>query len=282
MQTIGLDNTLREIYNDHIAFIRGKNIELEREYFTEKAAFIPMADIMIGTSFEDHFWTLKQAVNKSSKSELDRMFMLLEEYFLFSQGHDLMFKKKLEADIFNSVPMEEFLYPRLEKAVKEKFNDVSVMPENEKAEENKNAIGRMVYTFTELQSLLYFLYCNDFQFATDWEKLWEDTHEDIIRILNESGLTIGEFLYALVDYKCQIMADIFGKLEDENLKKEFLERIEELRKQKHEETKTFTHVDLPVTYFLDHSMVDFLKRKPKSKVLDEGNPDASKKIVLPN
>lgn len=169
----------------------------------------------------------------------------------------------------------------LKREVKAKFNDVSVMKENSERQKNIEKINKLVYTFTELQSLLFFLYASDFQFQDGWEKLWKDTHEDILRILDESEMTIGDFLHALIDYKCQIMESIFKEIKDENLKKEYLEKIEDLRKKKHEETKTYTHVDLPITYFKDHSMLDFLNQELKSNISDEESPNGNKKIILP-
>lgn len=282
MSTITLDNVLKQLYENQVAFIRGKNIQLEREFFTNYAYRTPIPQVMEGTSFDDHFMAAKEAIKDANRDYLEGLFILLTECLLFSAGHDMMFKMKLEADIFNSVPMDKFIYPMLDKEVKKKYNDISVMKENEKQGENIEDLRKIVYTFTELQSLLYFLYANDFYFQEGWEELWKDTHEDIIRILNESEMKIGDFLHALIDYKCDIMVSIMEKIKDDNLRKEYLDKTESLRHDKHEVTKTFTHVDLPITYFLDHTMLDFLSLPPKSAIVDDEEPSGNRKIIIPN
>lgn len=280
METISLNNVLKNMYNSRVSFIRTKNIELEREYFTKNSARIPMSEIMQGASYEDHFMSFKDAMKNGTPNEISQIFMLLQEYFLFSYGHDMMFKMKLEADIFTSIPMEEFIYPKLIEAVKERYNDISVMRENPNFNANMEGIDRLVFTFTEMQSLLYLLYCNDFQFPNGWEGICPDTHEDVLNILNNSGMTIGDFLHALIDFKCKIMCEIFNEITNKQLRKSYLEKVETLRDEKHTETKDFAHVTLPITYFLDHTMLDFIHMEPKSSISDETTPDGAKKILL--
>lgn len=281
METISLNNVLKNMYDSRVSFIRAKNIELEREYFTKNSARIPMSEIMQGASYEDHFMSFKDAMKNGTPDEINQIFMLLQEYFLFSYGHDMMFKKKLEADIFTSIPMEEFIYPKLIEAVKERYNDISVMRENPNFNSNMEGIDRLVFTFTEMQSLLYLLYCNDFQFPNGWEGIYPDTHEDVLDILNNSGMTIGDFLHALIDFKCKIMSEIFNEITNKQLRKFYLEKVDTLRDEKHMETKGFAHVTLPITYFLDHTILDFIQMKPKSSISDETTPDGAKKILLP-
>ncbi len=281
--TANIDKVIRDMYEKRVDYLRGKNIELEREYFTENVATVPMGFVMKGASFDDHFESFKEAVKNGSEYEIDQSYMILQEFYLFSAGHDMMFKHKLKADIFNSVPIEELIYPRLVEDVKEDYNDVSVMKENPNYDSNIDGIAKKVYTYTELQSLLYFLYCYDFQFPFGWQRLYEDTHHDLIDILNKSEMTIGDFLHALVDYKCNIMDGILDEISDEQLRTNFLQKAAKLREDKHKETSGFAHVDLPVTYFLDHTMIDFINMKPKSSILSEDKPKTgSRKIILPN
>lgn len=280
MEVVSLDNVIRNMYDIRVLFIRSKNIELEREYFTANSSSIPMSEIMQGASYEDHFASFKRAVKNGNEQDISQIFMLLQEYFLFSYGHDMMFKKKLEADIFNSVPIEEFIYPRLSEAVKEKYNDISVMKENPNLNANLEGIDKLVFTYTELQSLLFFLYWNDFQFPNGWEKLCPDTHQELINILNNSGMKIGDFLHALIDFKCKIMCEVLSEISDPKLRTDYLKRVETLREEKHEETKTFTHVGLPVTFYLDHTFLDFLEMEQKSSLLGDDEPTGAKKILL--
>ena len=105
----------------------------------------------------------------------------------------------------------------------------------------------------------------------------------IQNILNKSEMTIGDFLHSLVDYKCNIMDGILDEISDEQLRANFLQKAAKLREEKHQETSGFAHVDLPVTYFLDHAMIDFINMKPKSSILSEDKPKTgSRKIILPN
>ncbi len=258
MESISLDTVVRNIYNNRVEFIRNKNIELEREYFTVNSKNIPIREIMYGASFEDHFAKYKTAVKNGNESEISQIFMLLQEYFLFSYGHDMMFKKKLEADIFTSVPIEDLIYPKLLDTVKENYNDISVIRKNPNFKANIDGIDRLVFTYNELQSLLYLLYCNDFQFPNSWEELFPDTHENIINILDKSGMTIGDFLHALIDFKCKMMTEILSEIGESKLRADYLKKVETLKKKKHTQTQTSIYIDLPITYFLNHSIMDFL------------------------
>ncbi len=281
MESISLDMVVRNIYNNRVSFIRNKNIELERKYFAANSKCIPMGEIMQGASFEDHFENYKSIVKNDNENEISQIFMLLEEYFLFSHGHDMLFKKKLEADIFNSVPIENFIFPKLLDTVKENYNDVSVIQENPNFKSNLDGIDRIVYTYIELQSLLYLLYCNDFQFPNGWEALYKDTHEDIINILDKSGMTIGDFLHALIDFKCKIMTEILSEITDPKLRDSYLKKVETLKEEKHAQTKTFAHVRLPITYFLNHSFIDFLNSNfDQSSILDDDTTPKQRKIIL--
>lgn len=279
MKYISLNEVIRSMYSNRVAYIQAKNIELEREYFSTHD--IPMSEIMQEASFEDHFQSFKKVVKNGKEEEIEQVFILLRDYFLFSYGHDMMFKKKLEADIFTSTPMEDFIYPRLVEAVKEKYNDISVMEENPNRNKNMEGIDRIIYTYTEVQSLLYLLYWSDFQFPDGWEGICLDTHEEVIAILKSSGMTIGDFLQALIAWKCQIMNEILKEIDNPTVRQVYLKKVADLKGEKEEETKTFTHVDLPITYFLDHTFLDFLERKPKSAILDDTTPKGAVKIYLP-
>ena len=281
METVSLDNVLRNIYDDEVAFIRKTNIELEREHFSTHN--IPLGEIMQGASYEDHFRDYKRAIKSESEHGIEQMFMILREYFLFSNGYDMMFKKKLEADLFTSVPMEDLLYPMLEAAVKEKYNDISVMRENPNVEKNIKGIAKIVDRYMDMQSLLYLLYCSDFQFQNGWEGICrEDTAKDVLEALKSSGMTIGDFLHALIDDKCKIIGEILSEITDPALRKKYLEKLEELRNEKQEETKEFAHVDLPITYFLDHTFLDFINMERKSPILAEDKPKVAQKLYIPS
>ena len=155
------------------------------------------------------------------------------------------------------------------------------MKENPNFNTNMEGIDRLVSTYTEMQSLLYLLYCNDFQFPNGWEGICPDTHEEILNILKTSGITIGDFLHALIDFKCKTMSEIFSEISDSQLKRTYLEKVEILREEKHEETKDFAHVTLPISYFLDHTFLDFMSMERKSPILEDTTTNGAKKILLP-
>lgn len=278
MENLSLNETIKNIYDNRVSYLRSKNIELEREEFSKNQ--IPLGEIMQGLSYDEHFYDYKRAVKDIPDYEIEQMFTVLQDYFLFSYGHDLMFKNKLKADLFNSVPIDNLIYPRLENAVKTRFNDISVMRENPNFEFNVTEINRLAYVHTEAQGLIYLLYCFDFQFPQGWEGFCPDIKDEVLEILNT--MTIGEFLHALIDFKCQTMTDIFKEISDPKLREKYLNKVEKLKQEKHEETKTFGHVHLPITFFLDHSLLDMLDTKPKSPILlsDSEDTTGSKKIII--
>lgn len=266
---MNLDSVLKKMYDKQVNFIKKKNNEFEREYFTKYSFKIPMSELMINSSFEDHFNNFKNSLADIDEKNLNIVFMLLEDYFLFSNGHDMMFKMKLEADLFQCEPMKNFIYPMLEKRVKEKYNDVSIINENEKAKENKEGISKIIFLYIKFQALLYLLYWNDFQPSDMTKELFQDDYDEVIKMLNKSDIKIGEFLHALVDYKCDIIKDIISNVQDDSLRDEYINKTENLRKEKHEETDTFAHVKLPINYFYNHTILDFLDmpEEPKRSII---------------
>lgn len=279
MEIISLKQVVQNMYNHHASFIREKNNELEREFFGDYRN-APLAEIMQGGSFEDNFNLYKSQIKYASQEEVDNIFVLLREYFLFSYGHDMMFKKKLEADLFTT-PLMEFLYPKLEEAIKEKYNDISVMQENPNFDINIKGIDNIIEAYLDMQSILYLLYSNDFQFPGNWEKMCNGNHEKVIEELNNSGMTIGDFLKALIDDKCKTIREILEEIDDRELRNTYLKELENLRNEKIRETEGFAHVHLPITYFLDHTIMDFIRTDEKSKIYVEDKPKVNKKLFLP-
>ena len=267
-----LDELIKKFYNSRVEFIKSKNIELERAYFSENIDRIPMGAIMANISYEERFISFHYFAKTNDQYVISQIYNLLTNYFLFSAGHDFMFKQKLEADLYNSAPIEQLIYPMLMKKINQDYNDISIMNENSKLDNNLQGIKQIMYQYEELSSLLYLLYCHDFQFPKGWEEMFPDTSAKLIKILDEEELTIGTFLNALIDDKCQTMIDIFSEIENPLLKEEYLAKTEKLRNLKHAEIQTFNHINLPVTYFLNHTYEDFLNGKdvssvPKKKIL---------------
>lgn len=78
-----------------------------------------------------------------------------------------------------------------------------------------------------------------------------------------------------------MISEIFSEINNPQLRKNYLEKIEALREKKHEETKGFAYLTLPITYFLDHTFLDFMNMEHKSPILEDTTPTKAKKILLP-
>lgn len=284
MTPITLDEVLRNEYASIKMFIRDKNVEAEREFFSNPNPLNPVIEMMCGKSYEENFNEAARTVEKGNEYKINQAFVILQEVFLFSAGHDMMFKTKLKADIYMSEPIDSLIYPRLESTVKKRYNDISVIPENPNRETNIQDIQRFVHLFMELQSLLYLVYCHEYQFPSGWEGLFPGMDEEILAILKEDGMTIGELETALIEEKCSTMKSILIHIKDSNMRRKFLQKVDDLKKQKLEDVKTFPSFNLPVTYFYDHTVLDFLDWHPQSSsiLLGEPKPKNPQKIILPD
>lgn len=277
MKNKTLDQVIKLIYDDQVKTIRQKNNELEREYFTIHKNTIPFGDILDGLSYDDYLDQLKVIMRQGNPYKIESIWGILQAYLFFSAGHDMIFKKKLQADIFTTVPLENLIYPRLVDAIKEKYNDVSVMRNHPNCSENLQSIAEMIYVYTEMSALLYFLYCSDFQFGDHWQKVCPTTHEQVLKILQESDMTIGEFHHALVDDKCSQIKEVIGEISNQKLKRQYQNKVEQLRLKKHQEVEESADKKLPITYFLDHSIFDFLSDESHHPSIFEETENKKKK-----
>ncbi len=265
MENTNLDFVLRKLYDIRVEIIKESNACSEREELSGKM------------SYDDIFNAYKNIVKDADEKDVEYCFQQMQNIYLFSYGHDYIFKNKLKADIFGTVPMEKLIYPMLSQDVKKKYSDEFVDLDNPNLKQNLKEISDIVFIYTEVQSLLFFLYNYDFLFPERWEELYKGTSDEIIRILNESGMKIGDFLNELVDYKCDYMIDVFGNISNSSLREKYLKKIEELKNEKKEIIKTFHHIDLPVTYFLNHTIGDF-----KEMVSQKGDQDDDYRRLNPN
>lgn len=262
MNDNNLDNTLKYLYDMRMSYIKNENIELERAYFSDNYKNIPFGKILKGLSFEDLYTMLASEIKYETEDKIEKNLIFLQEYLLFSYGHDLMYKKKLHADLFITDCHEELIYPMLSKAVKEKYNDLSVCKNNPNYNKNVEGIDKILQTYINLQTMLNFLYCVDFQFAYDLEKIFPDTYVELLEILKNSNITIKDYMYSLIDYKCKIMIDIINKINDPELRNKYLSKVEDI---KNANKDIYKHLDLPITYFKDHDMLDFVDYTPNNK-----------------
>lgn len=85
MKLITLDEVVKNMYDKTVLYIKKKNIESERKYFAENASDIPLSEILDGASYEDHFIEFKNIVKYGNNNEINQIFLLLKDYFLFSK-----------------------------------------------------------------------------------------------------------------------------------------------------------------------------------------------------
>lgn len=262
MENLKLNEIIKEMYDACNLHISQVNMRLEREFFSSPDNKMPIQikRILGGVSYEDSFTNFKCVVKTADEESLNNIFQILNDVFLFSVGCDMMFKFKLDADMYTSVFLDDLIYPLYENHIKSKYNDVSVMREHPNYDANMESLNDILRTFSDIQSLLYLLYCHDFQFLNGWESVLSnpDNSSAVIEILKNSKMTIGDFLKALVDYKCAIMKDIFSSVENPRLKRIYLKKVEELKEEKRSQVDGFPNSNLPITYFLDHTIMDFI------------------------
>ena len=256
MRSLDLNSYIKKTYDERVLSIQNNNIDSEREYYSSDLTRYPERKVMHGVSFEDHIQSFKYMVRGGNRSDVMRVFMALESYLLFSYKRDAVFKEKLRANGFVSTPFTNFIYPMLHKEITDSFDDSSISLENKKADDNINMIDSICDKYMDVQTMLYLLYCNNFQFPEGWQVLFRNTKDDVIRILNESNITIGEFLDMLVDYKCDIIESVLREIGDEQLRDEYLEKSKKLREIKHDEVRLTDNIDLPVTYSLKDSTLE--------------------------
>ena len=246
-----LEEKVKKSYEEIISHIKATNKEIERKYFAENMNNYIFRDALNGRSFDECFDSLKKDIESGDKNNISLAYVTLNNILLFSYK-DEVFKAKLKADNFVSSPIDNLIYPLLLEKVKELYGDSSDISEE--------ALRKIICIYRDLQSLLFFLYFHDFQFIPGWKALCPNTYQAIIDILNESGMTIGDFLNALVDYKCNIMEGIFNIIQNKNIKDYFFSVIIELRKSKHEEIKKYPNINLPITSILDNTFLEPTKK----------------------
>jgi len=247
-----LEDRVKKSYEDLVSHIKATNNEIERKYWAENMNNYIFRDALNGRSIDECFDSMKKDIGSGDKTKISLAYVTLNNILLFSYK-DEVFKAKLKADNFVSTPIYNLIYPLLLEKVKELYGDSSDISEE--------VLRKIICTYIDLQSLLFFLYYHDFQFIPGWEALCPNTYQAIIDILNESGMTIGYFLNALVDYKCNIMEGIFNKIQDKNKKDYFFNVIIELRKSKHEEIKKYPNINHPITSILDNTILEPTKKE---------------------
>lgn len=281
LENLTLDELIRKMYDNMVKNLIRKNNLTERKYFKEKRKKIPFGDIINDASYYEHFEQMKVKIKEPNITEeqIQTIFEIMESLFLFSLGYDIMFKHKLKGDIFHAAPIESIIYPRLLKTIKSKFNDVSVMTENPKLEENISEIRRIIFNYQELSTLLFMLYTNEWKFPEEWEQCFPESYDFLLKELQETDLTIGIFLDELVEYKCKMMEEVLQCIPILMLREKYLNKLTTLKQERKKEIESHAFKGLSVAYFLDYTVDDFMTSAsiiPSSK---KRIPFDNKKII---
>jgi len=259
-----LDQTIKKICNTENELIKAGNIKGEMAEFGNFLSQVLQLSEPINTCYARELENMKQTAKEANQNTLDGMLSILNNIFYFSYGHDMVYKEKIKAGCF----MHEILpiiQVEMETEIKELFNDLSVIPENSKYQKNIEAITSIVAKHRDFNSLLFLLYVNEWQFPSDWQKLYPQNAHELEIMINQSNITIGDFLNALVEFKIVSIKDVFLAIENPKLREDYLHIISGLEAGKKKEVANLGHIHLPVGYFNTNTMQDFVKNpKPSS------------------
>lgn len=267
-----LDSTIEELYNKRIDFIKIRNNELERNYFLQQSNEYPLSNVLNGKSFLDNYLLFKESLKRNDIVDSERVFCILEELFLFT--NDYMYATKDDINSYNSISIKDYIYPKMVEDIKERYNDVSIMPENPMYQQNIFNIKHIIFVYTELQSLLDLLYRHNFILLDKWEELFDGDEDELLEKIEDSDTIIKNYLMNLINYKCDIMEEIFKGISDEDIRNEYLNKIKQVRDKKLDSTDDHSSNSLPVNYFLTHTMKDFIdegypKKRDNKKLMKE-------------
>ena len=78
MENISIEETIKRIYDERVLFIRDKNIELERQYFSsDKLGFLTN-----GLSYDDNFTYMIKELKKQHKNQSNKRQKKLKQILL--------------------------------------------------------------------------------------------------------------------------------------------------------------------------------------------------------
>lgn len=260
-----LDKVIQIIYNANITSIKRGNIKGEMAEFGPFISQILGYSKPVETCYAREMENMQEAVSTASVSDLNQILTILEDVFYFSKGHDMVYKKKIESDCFMHEPLDDLILPQIQSEVRSLFNDISVLPENPHREKSISIIESIVAKHIDFNSLLFLLYTRDWQFPRDWQQLYPETSNELEEMIQNSTITIGDFLNSLVDFKAGEIKKVLLGIKDLKLKEEYLKKVDSISSVQKSEITSFSHTHLPVGYFKDKTMMDFLNEpKPSS------------------
>jgi hypothetical protein len=250
-----LDSIVQSIYNDEVTKIKQRNITCERK--------------LLSFSYAEEIENIKSTIRKANSYEVERIFIEMMECMFFTAVHDCMYKEKIKADYFEHVPLEKLIYQKMLDEIKSSFNSVSVLEENINREKNIGEIQKIVKSNINFSSLLFLLYVAEWHLPNGWEGLFPEDRIKLKETLEKSKLTMGQFLIALIEYKCACIKEVVKNIGECNLREEYLQRILSIQCEKISQAQSYANADLPVGYFINHTLFNMLEedRKQKSKII---------------
>lgn len=256
---LSINTVVTQAFREKNLFIKYRNSRDERNYFSENWFRFPNGNIIKGKSYDDiidHYISLLKGLSTENYYVI---FKDLRDYFFFSAGCDMMFKKKLEADSYIAPMIPSFIFPIINKYVDTFYNGIEIDSASDDYDSKMEVVKKNISLFSSVQKLVYMLYCEDFYFTDKIKKHFSTSLSTLCGLLNDYDITVGMFLDSLIDYKCDTIFSVFKYLPDGDEKDKYMKMINDLRDEKHKEVKKIYNYDLPITYFYDHTMSDYIK-----------------------
>lgn len=254
------------IYNENI---RKNKIKNDKEYFKQTTG--------MEFSIDEHIEMFKKQAKNNDDEQLDGMFTVLEKGYLFSVGHDFMYRKSMRANNYTTPLMESLFLPIFTDKVKTVLRNSKILKLDPKSREVVETIFNILCELDELQTIFNELYAGEFSNGLEMDI--KDSR--LLRLMNKYGITVSKYLHALVDEKCNLMVSVFENIQDEKLKEKYLNMVEDLRKRKHKEIDSFPMSPLPIQIFFHYTMEEIMdiiaNNKDINKYLIVDNDDSPKR-----
>ena len=265
MSTVIIDKYIDKIYNEKLSLLEAENERYENDYFSNNFFRIPNGELLQGSSYNRNIRRYKAYVVDKDEEELEFIFNTLKDFYFFSGGSDMVFRKKIEADCYHSTPIKRVIYPRIEKAVHNRFfeSDNFFHSANEG---HISTIEKTIEEYFNVSSFLHYLYCNDFNPLNDMRRHFPNTYDKCYEKLLNTDLTIGEYLRSFINYKCELMIEIFSHIKNDILRTKMISKVNDLRFDKLSEIDSSFYHKLHVCYFFNHTIYDYIDAEQKSKL----------------
>lgn len=256
MSTKIIDEYVERIYDFKTKDLEENNDAFERDYFGRNYYRIPNGDLLKGLSFNDNLRIYKEVARDCSLDDLNTIFESLRDFFFFSAGNDMIYREKLKADSYRDVPIKDFILPIIQADAHNKYTcDEGFHPARRTV---INTIDSIVNNGIIMSTFLYFLYCDDFIPRAGMKRLFPSSYNRVIEKLSNLPITIGDYLRALVDFKCEKIKSVFEEVSNKELKNEMMQKIEELRQTKYDEIKELYNSNLQICYFFNHTVHEYI------------------------